>query len=110
MPHGELRNELAPNEVPQGLIDELEAHFRSVTFDLDSNINTETRSMKSGYYRKISDEHITETTVLCPETFKPKVIPADGYPHQSYIVRVNVDDDTNLIVRRVLEAGIVIRK
>jgi len=99
---------LKEHEVPHGIINELKANYSKVEFDLDSEIDEGTRSLKCCYMRQIDDAVISEWTVTDPETMKLVTIDVDGYRHQTYIVRVNEVDD-GVIVKRVLESGIIVK-
>jgi len=105
----ELRNELTFEEVPQDLVVELHEAFGNVIFELGSDINEDTRSLKLNYTHQINDELITETTVMNPETFKPNMVPCNGYANQTYIIRADAADD-GVIVRRILESGVIIKE
>ena len=106
----DLREELTLDEIPQGVIDELKEHFAKVTFELDSDIDAETRSLKSNYTHQINDELMTETVVCDPDSFKPLMVPCNGYLNQTYILRVNETPDNGILVRRVLEAGVLVKE
>ena len=108
MPHGELRNELSMDEIPQGVIDEIKEHFKNVSFALESNIDTDTQSLRCGYTHQLNDTLITEMATMDPETFQKVMVPCHGYHNQTYIVRLNKTED-GTIVRRVVESGIVVK-
>lgn len=99
MPHGELKNELTLDEVPQGLIDELNEHFNSVTLALDTDIDTNTTTLKAGFTNNPNPELVKRPTLL-PETFE--MVLAEGYERDAYMVRLNKTNDNDVIVKRVL--------
>lgn len=98
MPHGELNNELELHEVPVELTDELKQHFKNVKFELDTDINSETQTLKCNFTNHPNPD-LVERQALDPKTFTP--ILAKGYIKDHYLVRIN-EVDNGVIVRRVL--------
>ena len=98
-----MNNELSVNEIPQGVLDELTTTFGEFTLALDSDINKETKTLKVDYVETANDEPV-EMTALDPVTFKPTKFMA--IPQQTFMVRININDN-DVIVRRVLDSGLV---
>lgn len=92
---------LTREEIPQGVIDDLEEHFGEVSFELDSDSDNETRSLKSNYFDK--GTKLEEGVVCEPETFK--AMKAMGYQGTSYLVRIN-EIESGCIVRKVITMSI----
>lgn len=101
-------SELTLEEIPEGLLSELKEHFvddlnMNFTIDLEGDIDSDTVSMKATYVKSVGDEEV-EMPALRPETMETVTI--KGYPHMTYIIRVN-ETDNGVVLKRVLEAGIV---
>jgi len=89
-------DDLKIDEIPQGVIDDLNEHHENVVFDLNETAGSELTTVKSNYVFE-SDEEDTGV-VLDPETFKP--YHARGYLNIGYLVRY-IESDNGIIVKRV---------
>jgi len=79
---------LVSEEIPQGVIEDLNKHFNNIEFDLSSDIDNETKSMKSNYCDK--SKNLENGVVMDLETFAPVMY--EGYHGTSYLVRLNKTD------------------
>ena len=97
-----MRQTLSIDQVPRGLIDELKAAYTVVDYQLDSDIQEDTKTFKARFVE--TDTNLVEGVVSDSKTFAP--MQAEGHMQTFYIVR---GDELNGVftVRRVLSSTIL---
>ena len=103
-------NELALDEIPGGLLDEIifecDRAGKDLEFKLDEDIDDETVSLKLAYEHPLTEEPVTEG-FIDPLTMEKTL--HTGIPHMTFMVRLN-KTDYDIVVKRVLCAGTILKK
>lgn len=101
-------NELALDQIPQGVINDIHKYYKKVELLLDGKIDMNTVTRKSNYIHNLKDT-AEPRTLIDAITFETKEI--TGILAMTYVIRGNInEEDQSIKVHSILESGAVLIK
>lgn len=99
---------LKREDMPQGVIDEINSHYKTVSWDNYGNQVTEdVRTRKLNYRKTIGEESTHTCVVMDPLTFETKSVTVVGTIQETYLVRA-IFNEAVCDVYSVIPAGQVV--